>query len=142
MVLHEFDKFPSGLHLPAGRVIKRFDGERVGRVVWKLVRGLYFYETKSVLGEDTRHTTEIIEPERGRETAGVNPVWEIVKGQESRGSYGGVFEYKYLVRDISERGDRLHCWGMLLWDKIMIFVAHPHPKAPSQQGAAVGSVSV
>ena len=59
----------------------------------------------------------------------------MVKGQEARGSYGGVFEYKYLVRNISEHGDRLHCWGMLLWDKIMIFVAHHHPKAPSQQGA-------
>ena len=94
MVLREFDKFPGGLHLPGGRVIKRFNGERVNRVVWKLVRGLYFYETKSVLTEDTPSTIEIIEPDRARETAGTNLVWETVKAQEPRGAYGGVFESK------------------------------------------------
>ena len=135
MVLREFDKFPSGLHLPGGRVIKRFNGERVNRVAWKLVRGLYFYETKSVLGEDTPSTIEIIEPDRAREAAGTNLVWETVTAQEPRGAYGGVFEYKYFVRDVS--GNKLHVWGMILWDKIMIFIAHHDPEAPSQQGAAV-----
>ena len=135
MVRREFDKYPGGLYLPGGRVIKRFNGERVNRIAWKLVRGLYSHETKSVLGEDTPFTTEIIEPDRARETAGANPVWETVKAQEPRGSYGGVFEYKYFVRDVN--GNKLHVWGMILWDKIMIFIAHHDPEAPSQQGAAV-----
>ena len=68
---------------------------------------------------------EFVEPERARETAGRNAVWEAVKAQSPRGSYGGVFEYKYLVGDAGP--GRLHCWGMLLWDKVMIFVAHHDP---------------
>ena len=52
-VRREFEKQPSGLHLPGGRVVKRFQGERVNRVVWKLVRGLYFHEMSSVLPDDT-----------------------------------------------------------------------------------------
>jgi hypothetical protein len=53
MVRREFERFPGGLHLPGGRVVKRFDGPRVNRVAWKLVRGLYFHETRRVLPEDT-----------------------------------------------------------------------------------------
>ncbi len=93
-VLREFEKQPSGLHLPPGLVIKRVQGERISRVVWKLTRGLYFHETSGVLAKDTPWTMEFVEPETARETAGRNAVWEAVKAQSSRGSYGGVFEYR------------------------------------------------
>ena len=124
-VRQEFDKNPSGLHLPGGRVVKRFEGERVNRVAWKLVRGMYFHETSNVLPDDTPFTTEIIEPERARELAGSNPLWENVRAQNPRGSYGGVFEYKYFFGETDGKG--LHSWGMILWDKIMIFIAHHDP---------------
>ena len=125
-VRQEFEEHPSGLHLPGGRVIKRFDGDRVNRVAWKLVRGLYFRETSTVLPDDTPFTTEIIEPERASELAGINLLWEKVKAQHSGGSYGGVFEYKYFFGEVD--GKKLHSWGMILWDKIMIFIAHHHPE--------------
>ena len=128
MVRREFDRFPSGLHLPGGRVVKHFDGGRVNRIVWKLARGLYFHHNDSVLPDDTPFTTELIEPERARETAGTNALWERVKSQPPCGSYGGVFEYKYFVATIDDK--TLHSWGMLLWDKIMVFVAHHDPDSP------------
>lgn len=127
MVRNEFDPRPSGLHLPKGRVVKRFSSERVTRVVWKLVRGLYFHEVGSVLPEDTPKMWDVVEPERARELAGKNAVWERVKAQPPRGAYGGVFEYKYFVGRFDDK--TLHAWGMLLWDKIMIFVAHHDPGA-------------
>jgi len=133
-VLREFEVQPSGLHLPQGLVIKRVQGQRISRVVWKLTRGLYFHETSSVLGTSTPHTMEIVEPERARQVAGQNAVWEAVKAQPPRGSYGGVFEYKYLEGD-AEPG-RLHCWGMLLWDNVMIFVAH-HDSVSASASAEV-----
>jgi hypothetical protein len=123
-VLREFESNPSGLHLPHGVVVKRVQGERLVRVAWKIVRGLYFHECGGILPGNTPNTMEFIEPKRARQTAGVNPVWELVKAQEPRGAYGGVFEYKYLVP--VEPG-RLHCWGMLVWDRMMIFVAHHDP---------------
>ena len=135
MVRREFDKFPSGLRLPGGRVVKRFDGARVNRVAWKLVRGLYFHQTASVLPEDTPFTTEIIEPERARETTGRNPLWEKVKSQPPCGSYGGVFDSKYFVGEVD--GKKLHSWGMILWDKIMIFIAHHDPEDMGRAETAV-----
>jgi hypothetical protein len=124
-VLREFETNPSGLILPPGVVVKRVQGERLVRVVWKITRGLYFHEHGSVLPDDTPKTMEFVEPERARQAAGTNAVWEFVKAQEPRGAYGGVFEYKYVARDLQP--GRLHCWGMLLWDKMMIFVAHHDP---------------
>jgi len=134
-VRKEFEPNPSGLHLPGGRVVKRFDGERVNRVAWKLVRGMYFHETSAVLPDDTPFTTEIIEPERARELAGINPLWEKVKAQNARGSYGGVFEYKYFFDELD--GKKLHSWGMILWDKIMIFIAHHDPADPKDDQGTV-----
>lgn len=40
MVLKEFDKRPSGLILPFGKVAKKFNGERIWRVVWKIAIGI------------------------------------------------------------------------------------------------------
>jgi hypothetical protein len=52
MVLNEFDHNPSGLLLPGGKVLKRFDGKRIARVAWKMVRGLHFHYAHEVLPED------------------------------------------------------------------------------------------
>ena len=52
-VLRQFDERPSGLVLPPGRLVQRLDGTRLARVVWKIVRGLYFVERGRVLPEDT-----------------------------------------------------------------------------------------
>ena len=49
MVLSEFNPNPSGLFLPAGNVVKRFEGERLRRVAWKMVRDLHFYHTRITL---------------------------------------------------------------------------------------------
>jgi hypothetical protein len=51
MVLREFEPNPSGLIIPGGKVIKRFQGERLRRVAWKIVRGLHFYHNNDVLPE-------------------------------------------------------------------------------------------
>jgi hypothetical protein len=123
-ILQEFDARPSGLHLPHGLVVKKVEGARLVRVVWKIVRGLYFFETASILGDNTPHKIDIIEPVRLPQSAN-DPVWEAVKAQPSKGVYGAIFDYKYL--DIAIDDLRLHLWGLLLWDQVMIFVAHHHP---------------
>jgi len=57
-VLREFDTRPSGLTLPANKIVKRFDGKRVSRVAWKIVRGLYFHHTGHYLPADWTRTVE------------------------------------------------------------------------------------
>jgi hypothetical protein len=48
MMMAEFDHRPSGLVLPFGQIVKRFDLKRIERVLWKIVRGLNFYHHNQV----------------------------------------------------------------------------------------------
>jgi hypothetical protein len=55
-VLSEFDPNPSGLTLPGGKVVKLFEGERLARVAWKMVRGLHFHQTVKCCPSGGRHS--------------------------------------------------------------------------------------
>lgn len=123
-VLDSFDQTPSGLVLPRDAVAIRLEGARVERVVWKIVRGLYFHEKSAILPEDTLHTMEMREPEN-RDLLDLDAFWGHVKSQPSLGEYQEVFAYKYLEAQAS--GARLHAWAMLWWERISYFVAHDDP---------------
>jgi hypothetical protein len=123
-VLQSFDRRPSGLHLPRDLVAIRLDAPRVKRVVWKIVRGLFFIEHAEVLPERTRFFVEFQEPEN-RDPSELQQLWEVVKSQESHGSYQAVFAYKHF--HIEKFGVTAHLWGMLWWDRIMVFVSHSAP---------------
>jgi hypothetical protein len=129
--LREFEDRPSGLYLPHDLIIKRVEGARLARIIWKIIRGPYFYETSTVLPESTPKTIELFEPVRAS-VSRRNKIWEAVKAQPSKGVYPGVFDYKYL--HVAKENLQLHAWGLLLWDQVMVFIAHHHP--PAQGGAA------
>src|SRR5262249_28449091 len=95
-VLKEFTDRPSGLYLPGELMVKRLEGARIRRVTWKLVRGLYTIENRSLLPDSTPFLMELIEPERAHVKSRFQEFWEAVKAQPSRARYGGVFDYKYL----------------------------------------------
>ena len=109
MISKEFDSRPSGLYLPDGKVIKRFNEERVWRVVWKIVRGLFFKEHK------------IISPEHEE----LPPEFAVVRDTPSRGQYPGVFDYKYIV--IPELNG-FHFWAMLFWSRLIKLIAFHDPE--------------
>jgi len=117
MVLKEFDERPSGLILPFGKVAKRFDGERVWRVVWKIVRGLFFKEIGQVLPDDLPIKYEILSP-------GEKPPseYDIVHTAPPLGQYPAVFDYRYV--GIPEK---MYLWAMLFWDRIIMFVGFHLP---------------
>jgi hypothetical protein len=121
MVLDEFDPRPSGLFLPGGTVVKRFDGERLRRVAWKMVRGLHFHHTGEVLPEEWPtvgvqiYAGEVLPPE---------DVLCFVNIAQSRGLYPGVFDYKF---ETFPESNNLHYWALLLWDRIIIRVVFHDP---------------
>ena len=59
-VHEEFERRPSGLILPPGFVAKRIDGNRVRRVAWKIIRGLYFHSLNEPLPEDTPNGLKVV----------------------------------------------------------------------------------
>jgi hypothetical protein len=119
MVYKEFDPNPSGIVLPNGKVVKRIDGKRVWRVVWKITRGLFFKETRRVLPEDILHNFKIY-------SVGERPSEEFayVRDSQSRGQYPGVFDYKYInVPNLNN----FHLWAFLFWDKLIMQVGFHDP---------------
>lgn len=116
MILGELH--PSGIILPFGKVAKKFDGNRVWRVVWKITRGLFFKETGRFLPEMTPRIYKIFSP--GEKPS---PEYDFVPHLKSHGQYPGVFDYKYLeVPD-----GKFHFWAMLFWDRIIKFVGFHDP---------------
>jgi len=125
MILKEFDPRPSGLYLPHGKVVKRFSGQRIWRVVWKITRGLFFKEKEQFLPETTPKLFKNISVDEKPP-----PQFAWVLGTPSKGQYPGVFDYKYA--DIPEL-DNFHIWAMLFWDRLIKFVAFHDPECPCDE---------
>src|SRR6266481_2713601 len=88
-VMNEFRHVVNGVHLPANRVAKLIDANRVHDVIWKIVRGLHFHHTGEVL------------PTLWSLTYTITPPYEdppdffkaFAQGREPLGKYRGVFAY-------------------------------------------------
>lgn len=63
-VLADFDPRPSGLVLPGNQVVQRFDGDRIKRVAWKIVRGLYFHHRNRVLPQHLVTSVTLMPPDQ------------------------------------------------------------------------------
>ena len=123
-ILRQFDPRPSGLHLPAGRVIMRQDGTRVARVAWKIVRGLYFHHHSAILPEDIDFKcTETSPTERPPDH------FLAVSGlpkDETHGQYPGIFDYRFRSFELGS-GKKLHYWAFLIWDRIIMTMSFHDP---------------
>ena len=119
MILKEFESRPSGLYLPNGKVVKRFDPKRVWRVVWKITRGLFYKEHGRYLPDETPNHYSVISI--GEKPP---PEFEVVRNTPSRGQYPAVFDYKFVT--IPEL-DNFHFWAMLFWDRLIKLIAFHDP---------------
>jgi hypothetical protein len=118
-VFREWEKRPSGLHLPPGKVVKRIEGKRIHRVAWKIVRGLFFYNEERVLPESTPSSIEYVPPDtRPPDT------FFVLNEQLNLGQYSGVFDYRYKqFPDV----ENMYYWAMLFWDAFLILMAFHDP---------------
>ncbi len=131
MIFKEFDPRPSGLYLPDGKVVKRVDPKRTWRVVWKILRGLFFKEYDRFLPENTPKLFEVVSVnERPPDE------FEYVRDTPSRGQYGAVFDYKYI--SIPELND-FHYWAMLFWDRLIVLATFHDPDCNCDKCSKTGS---
>ncbi len=113
-VLGEFERRPTDPEPPAGKVFKQVDGHRARRVIWKIVRGLYFLDRNQVLPDETNAPIEILEPERECPAD-----YDLVRDQKSQGKYPEIFDYK-AITVLGER-TKLEMWAMLFWNCVWAF---------------------
>lgn len=125
-VLNEFDHKPGGILLPPGLVGKHFEGDRLHRVAWKIVRGLYFHEFGQVLPESTPNHLEILPPDKPPSMQFLHALHD----KPSLGQYPGVFDYKYIT--VPQLKD-FHYWGLLLWDRLILTMAFHNPACDCEQ---------
>jgi hypothetical protein len=121
MILKEFDPNPSGLTLPGKKAIKRFKPERIWGIVWKIIRGLFFYETGKFLPEATPKVFKIVS-----QAEEPSPEFAYVRDTSSKGRYRGIFDYKFATFAVNN--NMLHLWALLLWDKIILQIAFHDPQ--------------
>jgi hypothetical protein len=106
-ILEEFDKNPFGIALPKELIAKKYDGERIMRVVWKVTRGLFFKEYNKFIPENIDKRIWISGYGKG-----LSPLFQYVRDTPSRGDYPGVFDYKYI------KIEEYNLWALLFWDTI------------------------
>lgn len=125
MIYKEFDTRPSGLILPPGVVVKRYDGKRIRNIIWKITRGLFFKEYNKVLPQATPKLIVIINP-------GKKPpeYFLLLSDVDFKGDYPGVFDYKFKVL---EEVNNFHFWAMLFWDNIIVFSMFHDPECNCEQ---------
>ncbi len=115
----EWERRPSGLHLPRGKIAKQIEGKRVHRVAWKIARGLFFHNEKQILPESTLNDIQFVPP-------GTRPpdTFHALDDATNLGQYPGVFDYRYKrFPDIKD----MHYMAMLFWDAFMILMAFHSP---------------
>lgn len=114
-ILSHFTESPGGVYLPAGLVALQYERERIGRVLWKIVRGLYMHEVGAPLPEKTPRRLRIL-------SSGDTPPPEfrLVAETPSKGKYPGVLDHKtYRPAELPE----LHYWGLLVWQELIAIAA-------------------
>ncbi|WAC27873.1 hypothetical protein [Ancylobacter sp. SL191] len=128
LVLSQAKERVGDVYLPPDKVALDYDLDRFERVVSKIVRGLYFCETETVIDPSTSMTVFVIPP-------GNDPpdhYKEMLKHPaESKGNHQGVFAYWYVAFDSG-----VHYWALLLWDKVIItaiFKVDPPPAADATE---------
>jgi hypothetical protein len=129
-----FDEFSlqiRGIWLPPGKAAKSFDPDRVYRVVWKIVRGLYFHETGQLLPE--RQLVRYVLYTR-EDPPGIVPLVHLVLGTPPRVAvHDDVFQYWRLEHDIA--GRTWHAWALLFWQGVMFVAVFHEPGCPCQDCA-------
>jgi len=116
-VLREFERSPSGLSLPAGKIAKRFEGARVARVTWKIVRGLHFHHHEQLLPEDWTKSVELHLADERFVPPDHFMAFMSAPNNPAHGAYPGVFSYRF--QKFSD-ANNLHYWALLILDRILL----------------------
>jgi hypothetical protein len=119
---------------PDGQVLFSYDTNRVNRLLWKVVRGIYMLEQGGALPAQPPSGIELINPQNTPEHLQAIPWFRYVRDTAPMGRYGRVFDYKWLGwKDGDLRG---HAVALNFWDGLLATVLFHDPACECGQCAA------
>ena len=117
----------SRIVLPDGTGLIHMNASRIARITWKMIRGLFFYETNRFLPEETPNVCKnpiIFWKDKlisGIQSKEDREQFDIICENPSRGNYPSIFDYKYCKVPTKENPDEyIWAWGIWLWDSIAL----------------------
>ena len=108
-----------------GELLYTWERARVHRFLWKIARGLYTLETDRLLPERPLGHIRILPPNQGPEDLADITWFPAVRDTEPMGTYGKVFDYKWLGWKEGEL--RAHAFAMLFWDGLLVVLLFHDP---------------
>jgi len=78
--------------IPEGQLLVVYDREKMGEIIWKICRGVYFHEFNKFLPEDCKHNSRIFLPGDS-----IDEICDFFIKKRSRSKFDIVFDYKYTV---------------------------------------------
>lgn len=122
-------KTNGGIDVPYAAM--NYETEKVNRVIWKIVRGLYLIEFGKILRADKPFTVDPIHPEHtGFNPNSISQIWNLIRSQEEHGEYGKNFSYKYLYIPLEQK---VTAWGFLFWDRHPFMIIHHNPECDCEK---------
>jgi hypothetical protein len=119
------------IELPGGMRAKRFDGRRVRRVIWKVVRGLFFIQEGHFLPVQTPHQTHMFGPHDSPDDD-IRQILGYALSAESRAAEPGIFDYRYRDHRYPDFPDlgatHLWFWAMLFWNTVISLTTFHDPE--------------
>lgn len=98
------------------------------RLIWKLVRGLFFIHLQRLLPQNPPPSIELINGPNEVERLNTHGWFQTVRDTEPLGRYGKVFDYKWLC--VAADGLRGHAFALLIWDHIVVLSMFHDPSCP------------
>ena len=124
-IWNQFEKEPSGIILPKGKIALRYERGRIENVIWKIIKGLYFIEYNEYLHDQVARTIKLIVP-------GDQPPIEFLMtlaNERGRGRHKGLFDYKMMKISGDDEISKwiLHYWAFRLWERVIFTIAFHDP---------------
>lgn len=116
-------KPPEDSHIPPHSAAMEYDHKRFDRVIWKIIRGLFFIESSNILSENISHFSTYYHGRNlGLDPPEITELLNIVRNQNPRGEYQKLFSYKYVNIPITTS---IILWALLFWNR-HLFIAFHH----------------
>lgn len=134
-VLGQIERNPSGLVLPAGKSVMRFDRPRTDRVLWKVVRGLFFEHYETALPEAYAVYIENVVGD-GAQPPKHFHMFMLQPDNAPHGRYPDVFSYRFKeFKSTDEQNEHTHYFALRCWDKFLFTVYFHDLQCPCVQCA-------